>query len=604
MVPTDSNPRDDVSEIFGASVDLRGLLQVVGQHLYSSPEVALRELVQNAHDSAIRRSLEDDDAPAPQIRVVARPADRTLRFLDNGAGLTHDEIITYLATIGSGKTRELRETLASDALIGQFGLGFLSAYAVAEKVVVHSTSHTAPNACHTFTSHDGQRFTLAESPPREVGTEVVLHLQPAHAHLAEPDVVRRLLSRFCCLLPIPVLAPTAVNAEPPPWRRDLEGLTDFRIRRLRLDFAEAYEGRFRPIATLPVEPTDDVPVRGLLWIQDGASYASSDNRNISLFVRGMLISTDLRDLVPRWAGFVGGVLECDHLHPTASREDVQRDAAFSDTVAHLREALIQGLRSLADQDPEAWSMCRTRHNEALLGASLADPRLFDVLRDSLTVPTSRGPLTLPQVRRQSDGRLILSPSVASSVPLWFRSLDAPLIAGHRYGVAPFVSRWAQAEQIEPIQLGNGDERALLEVVQLEPDERARLQARFARDQTRVEAARFTPSTLCAVLLEDPEARLKQTLEADTASRRIATGLLALARDVTRRIEADHLFRLYVNLDNPLVRRALDHDDAQLAAYVLSFAELSSPLDQDLSEALAVQQDALLHLLNRPSEATP
>ncbi|MCA9572548.1 MAG: ATP-binding protein, partial [Myxococcales bacterium] len=433
----------------------------------------LRELVQNAHDSAVRRAVEDDHPPEPEIRVVARPDERTLRIMDNGAGLTHHEIVAYLATIGAGKTGELRAA-GTDAFIGQFGLGFLSAYAVADQVVVHTTSHADPSTSHTFMSRDGQRFTLTPGPPREVGTEVLLHLKAEHARLADPDVVRGLLARYCCLLPIPVLCPHPVNPEPPPWRRDLSELTPFRIRKLRLDFAEGHEGRFRPIATVPVEPTAGCPIQGLLWIQDGASYASSDNRNVRLFVRGMLISEDLRDLLPRWAGFVGGVLEGDHLLPTASREDVQRDEAFGAAVRTLRETLIQGLRRLAEEDREAWAMLRLRHNEALLGASLADPRLFEVLKDCLTVPTNQEPMTLPEIRDRSEGRLVQATGVASSGSVWFRSRSAPLIAGHRFGVAPFVARWAREEAVEVVRLGDGSEQQLFELVDLEPEASAAL----------------------------------------------------------------------------------------------------------------------------------
>jgi len=593
-----------VSEVLGASVDLQGLLRVVGQHLYSSPEVALRELVQNAHDSAIRRAIEAEHAPQPVIRVVARPDERTLRFIDNGAGLTHDEIVNYLATIGGGKTRELRDVSGSEDLIGQFGLGFLSAYAIADRVVVHTTSHTAPATSHTFSSRDGQRFTLSPGERREVGTEVVLHLKSDHAALAQSDVVHRLLTRYCCLLPIPVLAPTAVNPEPPPWRRDLADVTPFRLKKLRLDFAQAYEGRFRPIACIPVEPAPACPIRGVLWIQDGASYASSDNRNISLFVRGMLISDDLRDLVPRWAGFIGGVLECDHLHPTASREDIQRDDAFAATVAHLREVLIQGLRTLADHDPEAWAMFRLRHNEALLGGSLADPRLFEVLKDSLTVPTNREPMTLPEIRKQSNGKLIQSTGSMAGVSVWFRSLDAPLIAGHRFGVAPFVARWAQQENVDVVRLGDGSEQQLIETIDLDAAEQATLQTLFARPETAIVAARFEPTTLPAILLEDTDARLKQTLEDDEASRRIAHGILSLARDVTRGIEARPIHRLYLNMDNPLVARAARERDGHLAAWALGFAELTSSIEGDLASALTTQQDALLHLLAREPQEHP
>ena len=593
-----------VSEVLGASVDLQGLLRVVGQHLYSSPEVALRELVQNAHDSAIRRALEEESPPKPEIRVVARADEGTLRFIDNGAGLTHDEIVNYLATIGSGKTRELRNVSGSENLIGQFGLGFLSAYAIADRVVVHTTSHTEPTTSHTFSSRDGQRFTLSAEDPREVGTEVVLHLKPEHAALAQSQVVRRLLTRYCCLLPIPVLAPTAVNAEPPPWRRDLANVTPFRQKKMYLDFAQAYEGRFRPIACIPVEPSPVGAIRGVLWIQDGASYASSDNRNISLFVRGMLISDDLRDLIPRWAGFIGGVLECDHLHPTASREDVQRDEAFAAAVTTLREVLIRGLRNLAETDPEAWSMLRLRHNEALLGASLADPRLFEVLKDTLTIPNSREDLTLPEIRKQSNGRLVQSTSSRLGVPLWFRSLDAPLIAGHRFGVAPFVAHWAQHEGVEVIRLGDGSEGQLMEAVDLEPAEQQALHTLFARPETAILAVRFAPTTLSAVLLEDSDARLKQRLEGDDASRRIAHGILSLARDVTQSIEARPIYRLYVNLDNPLVDRAVRDGDTQIAALVTSFAELTSNLAGDPTSALTAQQDALMHLLARDLREHP
>ncbi len=593
-----------MSEVLGASVDLQGLLRVVGQHLYSSPEVALRELVQNAHDSAVRRAIEADRTPKPEIRVVARADEGTLRVIDNGAGLTHDEVVSYLATIGSGKTRELRDASGSDDLIGQFGLGFLSAYAIADRVVVHTTSHTEPTTSHTFSSRDGQRFTLSQGEPREVGTEVVLYLKSEHAALAQREVVRRLLTRYCCLLPIPVLAPTAVNPEPPPWRRDLADVTPFRLKKMHLDFAEAYEGRFRPLACIPVEPSPQCAIRGVLWVQDGASYASSDNRNISLFVRGMLISDDLRDLVPRWAGFIGGVLECDHLHPTASREDVQRDEAFSGALAYLREVLIRGLRTLAEDDREAWSMLRLRHNEALLGASLADPRLFEVLKDTLTIPTSREPLTLPEIRRQSSGRLILSTSTRFGVPLWFRSLDAPLIAGHRFGVAPFVARWAQLESVDVIRLGDGSERQLIEPVDLEPAEQTALDTLFERPETAILAARFEPSTLSAVLLEDSDARLKETLEDDAASRRIAHGILSLARDVTQGIDARPIYRLYVNLDNPLVDRAVRDRDPHLAAFIRSLAELTSNLAGDPTSALTTQQDALLQLLARGPQEHP
>src|SRR6266571_7833225 len=117
------------------NLHLPGLLKVLAEHLYSSKKVGVRELIQNCHDSCVRRRIEGDEPDyEPRIDLSIDPDKRTLTISDNGYGLTADEITNYLATIGRGYTRELRERLslcsAAEAteLIGQFGLGFLSAF--------------------------------------------------------------------------------------------------------------------------------------------------------------------------------------------------------------------------------------------------------------------------------------------------------------------------------------------------------------------------------------------------------------------------------------------------------------------------------------------
>ena len=204
-----------VSEIRVAEVDHGGLLKVLGENLYSTPRVVVRELVQNAHDSIRRRELEGSLPEAPRIDVIANPAAMTLTVRDNGAGLTHEEIHRYLATIGAGYTRVLRAHTGSGDLIGAFGLGFLSAYVVSRRVEVVTTSHTTPGETWRFVSPDGLRYSVDQAPAAPVGTEVVLHLEEAHVALADPSHVRRLLIRYTRLLGVPVPAPTAPSATGP-----------------------------------------------------------------------------------------------------------------------------------------------------------------------------------------------------------------------------------------------------------------------------------------------------------------------------------------------------------------------------------------------------
>src|SRR5690349_18874919 len=192
-------------------VDLEGLMKVLGDHLYSTPMVAVRELVQNAHDSCERRRIESDEEFEARIVVRADPSARTLTIEDTGAGLTDEEIQQYLATVGAGYTRTLRQREQSSdvasGLIGYFGLGFLSAFVVSERTEVWTCSYKQPDQAWRFTSRDGQTYSLDVAPSREVGTRVTLHLREQHQSLANPLAVKRLLLRYACLLRHPIHCP-------------------------------------------------------------------------------------------------------------------------------------------------------------------------------------------------------------------------------------------------------------------------------------------------------------------------------------------------------------------------------------------------------------
>src|SRR5690348_14309543 len=128
-------------EIHPISLHVPGILRLLSEHLYSDPKVALREMIQNAHDSCQRRMVEEPDANyRPRIDVRLDQENRAFIIEDNGSGLTRDEIHNYLATVGHGYTAELRERLQFGGrkealeLIGQFGLGLLSAFIVADQI--------------------------------------------------------------------------------------------------------------------------------------------------------------------------------------------------------------------------------------------------------------------------------------------------------------------------------------------------------------------------------------------------------------------------------------------------------------------------------------
>jgi molecular chaperone HtpG len=237
-----------------------------------------------------------------------------------------------------------------------FGLGFLSAFVLARRVSVRTTSYQTPELGHLYVSSNAEQYTVSEVPARAVGTEVELELHPDSCRWPTRRACTRCwaaTARCCPSRSSSVLRPGA-QPEPPPWRGQGVAVHPVQARRQALQFAARFEHDFEPIVTVPLRADGNSDATGLLWVQDGATYGTSDNRNLSVFVRGMLLDDDARDLLPPWAGFIGGVIESSRLTPTASREDLQRDDQYRAVQHALLEALIDGLADVARQQPEAW----------------------------------------------------------------------------------------------------------------------------------------------------------------------------------------------------------------------------------------------------------
>lgn len=541
------------------AVNLHGLMQVLSKHLYSTPIVALRELVQNAHDAIVRRRLEDvTSAFTPEIRVTGNPQNKTITIYDSGAGLTKQEIHEFLATVGIGYTRQLRQEDDDTGLIGMFGLGFLSSFVLARQVTVHTTSWKTPQEGWVYRSDNGETYRIESAFPREPGFTVTLSLKDEFSYLADNPLLETLLGRYCVLMREPLFvgqSETAVNHLSPPWRRDHDSpvvLHPGLRQKQNIEFASRFERTFTPICTIDITPSGKSDVVGILWIQDGATYGTSDNRNLSLFLRGMLLDDQAHDLLPLWAGFVGGVVESNILTPTANREDLQRDDAYFATQHALAEGLIKGLGELAKNQPAIWRRVLLRHNEALLGAAICDERLFDLLKDDLLIPTSKGEIPVSHLRQQNT--LLVMPGEESSFEeMLFRLSGRPVALGHRYAVIPFLRRWATLYSARLIEIGtSGGNQSLFSCHEISQQEEQWWREQLADDEECV-ISRFEPAVLPFVVVPNREVELKQRLEQDDADRRMSTAALMLARQFTQRISEQSDKQLYINFNNPAIK---------------------------------------------------
>ena len=333
---------------FGAEVGR--LLDLVVHSLYSDREIFLRELVANAADAIDRRrflALTDPTlAPAASARIVVAPdkAARTIRIDDDGIGMTREELIDHLGTIARSGTRAFGQSLeaakAEDrpALIGQFGVGFYSAFMVADRVEVTSR-RAGTDEAHIWASDGLGEFTIAPAERTEPGTTVLLHIRADADEFLDPVRLETIIRKWADHITVPIVLIRDGQEQPAN-----EGTALWRRAKAEVS-AEDYEGFYRhlghyfdkPWATLHWRAEGTLEYYALLFIPTMKPFDAIEQvreSRVRLHVRRMFITNEA-GLLPPWLRFVDGVVDTEDLPLNVSREMLQA----TPVLARIRKAV-------------------------------------------------------------------------------------------------------------------------------------------------------------------------------------------------------------------------------------------------------------------------
>ncbi|MCL4869123.1 MAG: ATP-binding protein [Anaerolineae bacterium] len=598
-----------------------GLLEVLAGSLYSNPKVGIRELIQNAHDSCIRRAVESGRKHfRPRINISTDEDAGTVIIQDNGNGLTADEIDDYLATIGRSYTRQLRGELSifeperAEELIGQFGFGFLSAFMLAEEVTLITRSWQEGSPTLRWHSAGGEQYELSKLPTHaEVGTTITLKIRPAAAFLFNEDLLTETVQQFADFLPIPIHLngdPHPVNLMHPPWQAaNIPQATDEYIQRA---FAEP-----DPLAIIPLHDMSvdlgydmvDIPLNGFLFIPPTTVVSVREYGDLRVYVRHMFICDDEKDLLPTWARFVRGVIDCPYLQPTASREAIRRDETFTAVQKGIEKQLSEALREIAQNDSPRWRKIVQRHSDVITGWAVRDNAFFDEVADIVTFRTSRGRLTLPEYLEITGNTLYYATHELGSLQeqLLAEGQDAPVIEAVWFAVHPFLLRYAERQGNVRLVRMDGDVSSLLKTISKAPY--SDLLAACERSGIRADVASYDPAAVPALIVhpEDAEFHLesRRALDAGDIPPGLA-GLVGSFLDETTGNEDEWQGMFYLNANNPFVRQLSQRppDDATLdsmMSLLYQIARLFSGRTMTAQDAAAAFQTITDNITNLRSE---
>ena len=324
-------------------VNLRGVIELLSGHLYSGPQVYVRELMQNSVDAiSARRLVESDFRPEINFELLnATPP--TLLVKDNGVGLTEDEVHQFLATIGQSSKRD---ALTRDSFIGQFGIGLLSGFMVCDEIVVitRSAKQADSPTVEWKGRADGTYTVRVLDRDFEPGTQVYLQAKPGSQEFVEPDFVESMVRHYGSFLPIDVNVIRGSESltinETPPW--DLEDESEEERSQQLADFAATtFDSSF--LDYIPIR-SEAGGVNGIAFVQLHASNTAAKQSH-RVYLKNMLLSEQADKLLPDWAFFVRCVLNVTDLKPTASREALQDDHYLDEAPSEHRgitSSLVDG----------------------------------------------------------------------------------------------------------------------------------------------------------------------------------------------------------------------------------------------------------------------
>ncbi|KGP74801.1 molecular chaperone Hsp90 [Desulfosporosinus sp. Tol-M] len=348
--------------------EIRQLLDIVIHSLYTEREIFLRELISNAADAMEKErytqltgpEVKDKDLPL-EIRIDTDDTARTLTITDTGIGMTKEELVENLGTIAHSGSKEFIKHLSAKGdqkdlnLIGQFGVGFYSAFLVADKVTVYTRSYQMEGESLVWESDGVGSYTIAEGEELSRGTKIVLHLKEDAYDYAKAETIQRVIKQYSSFVPYPIIVDgQKVNTVEALWTKNKNEITDEGYDEFYKFIANAYD---EPLFRLHFSSDAPININTLLFVPKENIEQFGFGRTepgVNLYCKKILIQEKSPDILPEWLRFLRGVIDSEELPLNISRETMQDNALVSKLSKVVTSRFLKFLDEQATSEPEKY----------------------------------------------------------------------------------------------------------------------------------------------------------------------------------------------------------------------------------------------------------
>lgn len=357
------------SEKHEFQAETRMLLDIVAKSLYSDKEVFIRELISNASDALekLRYNQVSEVMPFPtdhehgklEIRISTDKQNRTLIIQDSGIGMTKEELISNLGTIARSGSKAFMNQLAEknvdvSTIIGQFGVGFYSAFMVAEKVEVYTKSHKPDSVGLKWTSDGSGTYEITEFPDAQKGTKIVIHLKSDCREFADDHTVLNVIKKYSNFVNSPIFVnDEQTNKIQPLWVLEPKSVKPEE----HIDFYRYISNsNDQPRFVLHYRTDAPLSIKSVLYFPEGKPGLFEMSREtevgVSLYTRRILIKSRADNILPKWLRFVKGVVDSEDIPLNLSRELLQNSPLINKLRSVLTTRILKFLQDRSKRDTE------------------------------------------------------------------------------------------------------------------------------------------------------------------------------------------------------------------------------------------------------------
>jgi len=382
-------------------IHTENILPIIKKWLYSDRDIFMRELVSNSCDAIRKLTILQEKGEAPprgdhpfQIDVTMSASTQTITFADNGIGMTAEEVEKYIAQIAFSGAEEFLTRYQSEEkepFIGHFGLGFYSAYMIADKVTVDTLSYK-PDAQPVLWECDGSSdYEMGPGTRTERGTTIQLHVGKEHEEFLDEKKLKEVLHRYCNFLPYPIyLNGEQINTEEPLWVKAPSQCMDEEYRQF---YRHLYPHEGDPLFWIHLNVDYPFHLKGILYFPKIARDFDLNKSGIQLYCNRVFVSDNCKDLVPDYLLVLKGVIDSPDIPLNVSRSYLQMDKTVRQLSTHIAKKVSDSLQALYKSDRDKYVTIWSDISLIVKLGMIQDEKFYERVRDVLIWKTVEGTWT-------------------------------------------------------------------------------------------------------------------------------------------------------------------------------------------------------------------